>query len=283
MTTARDPAIDALLVAETLIAQFDRVIAGLASTFDKTELLIGEGQQVYPAIWAHLDEAHRELVKRGADVSRYDAIRARQPKALLGVEDIRIMAQTEQIALAAAVGVVLAGILAKSASGNKPGRNDAVMALAVLRNAMPAVDWVRERAEGDRAAASLAGASVRRRWTRLAIAVGVAVVLAGGAVFAIKAMKSGTAPAPDADMRAVRRGQVDGLRARLAKNPCEAVSAELLVKQLVAVGEREAAERDGRAFVERCGENAFIRAQLAAIGAELPALPDAANGTDAAP
>jgi hypothetical protein len=278
--TARDPAIDALLVAETLIVQFDRVIADLATTFDKVELLIGEGQRIYPAIWSNLDVAHQELVRRGADVARYDAIRARQPKALLGVEDIRVMAKTEQIALAAAVGVGLAGILAKSASGNRPGRNDAVAALAVLRDAMPAVDWARERAEGDRAAASLAGASVRRRWTRLAIGAAVAAVVVGGALFAISASRSGTAPPPDANMGAVRRGQVDGLRARLAKNPCEAVSAELLVKQLVAVGDREVAARDGTAFVARCGENAFIRAQLTAIGVELPPAPP---GIDAAP
>lgn len=109
-------------------------------------------------------------------------------------------------------------------------------------------------------------ARVRAPWTtqrvvRLGFALATLVLLitAVYVVTARIAARSTAKPAPPPN-------QIAALRARLAEQPCEAPSAELLVTQLLALDRAAEAASFGTDFLARCGDNAAIRRQLAARG-----------------
>jgi hypothetical protein len=83
----RDPAVDAVLTAETLYGQFTALLPRLTSTMPAdVSVAMGEAQALYPELWAQLDRARSLLRERGIDVPAYDEARERQPAAMLGVK-----------------------------------------------------------------------------------------------------------------------------------------------------------------------------------------------------
>ena len=109
-------------------------------------------------------------------------------------------------------------------------------------------------------------ARVRAPWTtqrliRLGFAIATLVLLitAVYVVTARIASRSTATPAPPPN-------QIAALRERLAKNPCEAASGELLVTQLLALDRAAEAASFGTDFLARCGDNPAIRRQLEARG-----------------
>jgi hypothetical protein len=115
-------------------------------------------------------------------------------------------------------------------------------------------------------------ARARAPWTtQRLIRLGFAVATLALTIGAVYVVTSRTAARSTATPEPPPANQIAGLRERLAKNPCEAPSGELLVTQLIALGRAAEAASFGTDFIARCGENAVIRRQLEAQGHRIPA------------
>ena len=257
MTTS--VAVDAVLTAETLIEQFQRIAPQLSSPLPgQVSKAIAEAEHVYPEIWASLDRARAAL---GHELPAYDELRARQPAALMGVTKVKTRDPATQLALYVAAGSLVASLGAKTGSENRAGILDAIEAVKLLRAELPDVEWKKLRADNARTAAAFSHALDAHRGRNLAIgfALVAALVLA---VFGITKL-IGDPPKPKReDPAAVAARGIDELRARLAKNPCEAPSAELLVKKLRIQGHLLEAKTFGQDFLARCGDNEYIRSRV---------------------
>jgi hypothetical protein len=123
------------------------------------------------------------------------------------------------------------------------------------------------------ATASRDPATSRLRRARVGFAIGTLVLLLI-AVYVVATRWNRPRSKPTAEVTiATRQGQITGLRERLAKKPCETVSGELLVKQLIAVSRVREAATFGVDFISRCGESSFIRGRLEALGYTVPRAP----------
>ena len=257
----RNQAADHVLAAETLTEQFLRVAPGLQSPMPAdVTAAVGQLQHIYPEIWANLDRA-RNLVD--ADLAKYDALRARQPEALLGVTSIKTADPIDQMAIFMLAGAAIASLDAKSASANRAGIVDAQEALALLRAALPTVDWKALRAENARSVNDLGRATLGSRFRSLLLA---AVII--GAVIAIVFVIARVL-SPDEDKKtaqarapAMSTKRLDELRARLENEPCDARAAELLVMGLRQRGRVGESKAFGEDFMGRCGENRDIRRRI---------------------
>jgi hypothetical protein len=273
--TKRDGAVDAVLAAETLIEQFSRLGPALRSPARADQsAAIQQAQHLYPEIWAQLDAARAHLRSSGVELATYDELRARQPAALMGVA-VNVKARDPMVEAAlwttAILGVpflaqaaletaaiVHQGATDKTATANRGGIQDARDAAGVLRKAMPHVQWQQLRLENERAAAALAhslGASRARQ-----LVIGFALVAALIAVVFGVYKLMGKPADPHAPKAAV--DTVPLLRDKLAKEPCNAPAAELLVKKLRMRGEVGEATRFGKDFLVRCGDNAYIKSRV---------------------
>jgi hypothetical protein len=102
--------------------------------------VVGEACQLYPEIWTLLDDARRELAGRGVDTSAYDAVRASPAARAPAVLD---MTEARWTGFAAHI---TGG--ERTATLNGGGHQAAIQACALLRAAMPQIDWEGlERAE----------------------------------------------------------------------------------------------------------------------------------------
>jgi hypothetical protein len=85
-------------------------------------------------------------------------------------------------------------------------------------------------------------------------------VLPGGSRSAVLATKM---LASKEDATPAGHQQLAEIRERLDKNPCDAPSAEELVKHLRIQGQLRAAKEFGKDFLARCGDDAYIPSRVA--------------------
>jgi hypothetical protein len=220
-----DP-VQSIRIAANLAERFKALVkppnALTGSTVAELELRIGEAQQTYPEIWRHLDDAHKELVVRGVDVSAFDELR-RGELATLGVTDIDSRTEINYIAL-------MAGRLrytqVKTATFNVAGYQRAVAACKALMSAMPEVDWV-ALAKAEDQEIRAAGSLQTGVWIGIAKWVAIAGVLGGAAYGAHALFTRGGDP----DVKAAReKAQADEhenlvLREQVARRHSDLIAA----------------------------------------------------------
>lgn len=257
----RNAAADALLAAETLIEQFRRVAPDLRSPMPAdVTAAIGQLQHIYPGIWSHLDLARSLL---GTEVGAYDALRARQPEALMGVTSIKTADPIDQMAIFMLAGAAIASVDAKSASSNRAGIVDAQEALELLRSALPDVDWKSLRIENARATDDLGRATLGSRFRSLLVAAGVVAGIVAIVIVIAKLLSPpGETKTRNASTPAMSAARLDELRTRLQTDPCDARAAELLVMGLRSRGRVGESKQFGEDFIGRCGDNADIRRRI---------------------
>jgi hypothetical protein len=134
------------------------------------ELVIGEAQQVYPAVWSHFDDARTALVAMGRDVAAFDQLRRAEGTQL--AFDINVYGM-------------------KTATFNTAGYERARIAVKLLMRAMPEVDWAQVARDEAREPAQLPVATVRGApapwWRRLALPSLIAAALCTVVIFVVVA------------------------------------------------------------------------------------------------
>lgn len=277
----RDPAVDAVLTAETILGQFRELLPRLTSMLpaDVTEA-VGEAQSLYPELWAALDRARSVLRDREVIVSAYDDVRARQPAAMLGV-NVNLRERSPASDVATTVGFFTGGVGglvlgaaidaagsvgAKQGEANRGGLRDARVAIDALKAAMPDVEWVHvQRHEARQAAEVLEDLAVaRNRKIAISLAVVAGLGLAGFGL--VKLLQSSRAPTEEeiaakenAAYRAAQE-EIRELNGVLRNAPCDAKAAERRVSLFQQHQQTRTATRLAKKFLEQCGENAVMRA-----------------------
>lgn len=171
-------AIRSIRIAAALNEQY-RVLAQPKNYRDRDELsrVLGEARQLYPEIWANLDDARNALAQRGIDVTGYDALRAHDATRAGGVLDVMAVDKGRERA-----DMMFSGGVVKSAEMNTQGHRLATEAGHVLQRALPNVDWdALDRAEADEIAA--AGSLRPARWKAVVLGL-IGAILIGGAAAA---------------------------------------------------------------------------------------------------
>lgn len=143
-----DPAIRSLRVAVALCERLGELLQGpdkvksvkqnnalfgVAGNDEALSMRIGEVQQIYPEIWRHLDDARNSFAGRGADVAKYDEIRAAEGMALGAAPDLE---RTDY-----GFGQYGSAEVVKSANFNRAGHARAQQAARALMIATPQIDW----------------------------------------------------------------------------------------------------------------------------------------------
>ena len=179
-------AVRSIRVAAALSERY--AVISRAKTYQSPEELsntIGEARQLYPEIWANLDDARDVLVRQGIAMAEYNALRAKDATRAGGVLDVQAVDRV--------VARPLDGNVVKSARMNYEGHALAVEACAAMRRALPSVDWDGlDRAE----AAEIAAAGSLRPAKWKAIVLGLfCFVLIGAAIGAYAYMRFASKPA----------------------------------------------------------------------------------------
>ena len=169
-----DP-VQSIRVASNLAERFGALLTPGTMTASELELKIGEGQQLYPEIWRHLDDARTALAEQGRDIREFDHLRKGE-LAILGVTEIESV-QTFDYAR-------LRPTTIKTASFNVAGYRRALEACHALMRAMPEIDWkalAREEEREIKAAGSLHAG----KWLGIvkAAAIAAAVIAVGVIVY----------------------------------------------------------------------------------------------------
>lgn len=222
-----DPAVRSIRIAATLNDRF-RTIMNTPVTagggMSQLELSIGEAQQIYPEIWSHLDDARATLAGRGVDTTRFDTVRALEPKGSLGVSRIELFGVSTTLTTAA---LGIADEQHKTAQFNLDGHRRANLAIEAIQSAMPEVDWKglerAEAADAVRAAASLSPLGNRSTLMWLGIGAGALVVVYAFWYLVVRQ--------PPRDHDAERKQHIAALRAKLDASPCDAVTLESLTNE----------------------------------------------------
>lgn len=278
--TLRDPAVDAVLTAETIFGQFKALLPRLQSMLpaNVTEA-VGEAQSLYPELWAALDRARGVLRDRGVDVPAYDDVRVRQPPSMLGVNvklrdrsDAAEVASTVAFLLGGVTGVVVSGALdvassmgAKQGQANRSGLSDAKTALDALHQAMPQVPWDKVRRQEAHAAADALEDLAIAKNKKVVIALAVVAVL-GLAGFGLIKLMEGSREETPAEQRAradeeFRAAQVEiaELNDVLRGTPCDAKAAQRRVFLFQQHDQTRTGKKLAKKFLEECGENTYLR------------------------
>lgn len=276
--TSRDPAVDAILTAETLYAQFLALAPRLTSLLPAdVSTAMGEARALYPELWAALDRGRAALRERGVDVPTYDEIRARQPAAMDGFQVHNNQRNELGNAETAAVmlffgtaGLTLHSLGAKEGEVNTSGLRDARAAIDALRSAMPEVDWPSLRQTEARATAAAADDFARSRRKKLVIGLAAVVALALTGFGLIKILESSRAPtaeeqrAEDFEQREseyqAARDEISELNDVLRQNPCDAKAAERRVALFQANHRAGTARKLAKKFLDQCGANPTLQA-----------------------
>lgn len=282
-TSPRDPGVDAILTAETVLGQFRTLLPRLTSVLPAdVSVAMGEAQSLYPELWANLDRARGHLRDRGVDVPVYDEARARQPAAMLGV-DVKLRERNNDAIEAASWAAYLAGgvvvglvasaaidvatsVGAKQGEANRGGLRDAQTAVSALKAAMPEVDWKQiNKQEAYAAHAALTDLNRARTKKILVglVGVAVAVAIAVGIVLVIQ----GSAPPTKEEIAAKEQAafreaqdEIRDLNAILKQTPCDTTAAERRVSLFVKNHQTRTARRLAKQFLDQCGDNAALRA-----------------------
>lgn len=272
--TPRDPAVDAILTAETLFAQFLALVPRLTSLLPAdVSVAMGEARSLYPELWAALDRGRAALRDRGVDVPRYDELRGRQPAAMDGFQvhnderaELGNAETTAVLVFFGGLGATIHSLGAKQGEANASGLNDARAAIDALENAMPEVDWKAIRRTEAQATASAVDDFARSRRKKLVIGLVAVVALALTGFGLIKILESSRAPTAEeeAQQRAVEydqaRDEISELNDVLKQNPCDTKAAERRVALFQANGRPGTARKLAKKFLDQCGENATLKA-----------------------
>ncbi len=227
MAAPTDPAVRSVRVAAALHDRFRVVMSApltQAGGMGALELRIGEAQQLYPEIWGHLDEARATLAARGIETSRYDQVRATEPKGSLGVSRVDVEGYSTSLTT---------GILGihdeqvKSAQFNIEGYRRAGEAIQTLMSAMPEVDWrALERAENAEIAAAGSLGPINPR------SLGRWVAILGGAGVVVYAFWYVMIRTPPHDYTGERKARIVELRKVADEHPCKKTAVEGLAEEL---------------------------------------------------
>jgi hypothetical protein len=297
----RDPAIDAVLTAETILGQFKQLLPRLTSMMpvDVSEA-VGEAQSLYPELWAALDRGRAVLRERGVSVPAYDEARERQPASMLGV-DVKLRDRSNVTEAATTVAFLLGGVSglvvgtaidavgsvgAKQGDANRSGLRDAKVALDSLIAAMPDVEWAKvRRQEAHAAADALEELSVAKN-RKIAVWLAVVAVIGLAAFGLIKLLQSSRAPTKEevaakenAEYRAAQ-DEIRELNEVLRATPCDAKTAERRVSLFQTHQQTMTGKRLAKKFLEQCGENAYMRS-IAGPPTATPAAPASAPASPA--
>ncbi|MFN0247107.1 MAG: hypothetical protein ACKV2T_09365 [Kofleriaceae bacterium] len=295
----RDPALDAVLTAETILGQFKQLLPRLTSMMPvDVSTAVGEAQSLYPELWSALDRARAVLRERGVDVPVYDEARARQPASMLGV-DVKLRDRSNVTEAAATVAFLLGGVSgvvvgtaidavgsvgAKQGDANRSGLRDAKTALDALIAAMPTVEWAKvRRQEAHATADALEELSVAKS-RKVALALAVVAVLGLVGFGLVKLLQSSRAPTKEetaakanAEYR-VAQEEIRELNDVLRATPCDAKTAERRVSLFQTHQQTMTGKRLAKKFLEQCGENAYMRS---IAGPPSPASPPASPAAGA--
>jgi hypothetical protein len=255
----RDPAVDAVLTAETLLEQFHTLLPKLTSLMpaDVAEAT-GQAQHLYPEIWAQLDRARALVAGRGVDTTAYDELRAQQPASMLGVDQVGIRDEATQIAVFLAAGTFVASLGAKRSVANRGGLAAAHQAIELLQATLPGVAWTAERNAERSVMAGHLQELGRARATKLLIGV-LALGVVGALGFGI--VKLLEKPKEETLVETAQR-EIAELEARLETESCDASAAEQLVVKLRILGKPRRARDVGHQFLTQCGDNENIRKRV---------------------
>lgn len=215
-----DPAVRSIRIATTLNERFRDLMHQRSSPGDGTaelELRIGEAQQIFPEIWNHLDDARKVIAERGGDTATYDAIKASQGPARLGVTRVEVEDHHS---------FGLGGydhVQTKEAHFNLEGFRSAHKACAALMAAMPEVDWKAvERAENQEIAAAGSLGPIDSKKTLRWLAIGAALLaVTYGFWFLVIRIPPVSKEAREAREQASRTARIAEQTAKLAANPCD--------------------------------------------------------------
>jgi hypothetical protein len=171
--TPADRAKRSIRVAAAIAERFQAILRSGPSTGYSNDselaLRIGEAQQVYPEIWAHLDEARKQLAERDpAALAEYDNLRPQERPGSIGVSDVDLKYVYN------VYGEVINET--KTAKFNLDGLRRAVTAVHTLERAMPEVDWAAV-VRAERQELFEAGSLTGKRNRNLAIGAAIIVVL----------------------------------------------------------------------------------------------------------
>ena len=280
-TSPRDPAVDAVLTAETLFAQFIALAPRLTSLLPAdVSTAMGEAQGLYPELWAALDRGREVLRDRGIESPAFDEARARQPSALLGfevnLEDRSHYAAAGTLAafmfggpvgVAAGSAIDIAGLLgAKHGATNKSGLRDARTAIDALKAAMPEVDWATVQQRETRDAVTALDELARARHKKILVAIAGVAAAVLFAVGLVKILQS-SAPPTDEEIREQKdiefraaQDEIRDLNAVLKQNPCAAAAAERRARLFVTNGQPGTGRKLAKKFLDQCGDNPTLRA-----------------------
>ena len=249
MVATQDPVVQAIQIADTLIAQYRDVMVrldrpGAIKDDELYEIDVAEAERVFPAIWEHLDRARQGL----GPVTAYDDLRGRVGDAAR--RGVLEYTEETRFDLAAKRGARAVRI----ARPNQPGLARAVEASAALKAARPDVDW----AAAARAVADPAVNVMPGRRPLYQIGLAIAAIAAIVVLFVVLIGDDDEpAPAPDPDL-ANKEQKIALLRERLADKPCEAPTAETLANTLSVLERHDDVIAFAAEFTAACGENEVI-------------------------
>ena len=276
----RDPAVDAVLTAETILGQLVALLPRLQSMLpaDVSEA-VGEAQSLYPELWAALDRARGVLRTRGIEIVVYDEVCTRQPASMLAV-DVKLRERSDAADVASAAAFLLGGVSgvvvgtaidvidsigAKQGQANRSGLADAHLALGALREAMPTVQWDKVRRQEAHATADALDELAVAKSRKVVLGLVVIAVLGLAGFGLIKLLQSSRAPTREeiaerenAEFREAQE-EIRELNDVLRETPCDAKSAERRVSLFATHDQTRTAKRLATKFLEQCGENAYLR------------------------
>ena len=272
--TPRDPAVDAILTAETLFVQFLGLVPRLKSLLPAdVSIAMGEARNLYPELWAALDRGRTALRERGVDVPVYDETRRRQPAAMDGFQvhnnernELGNVETTAVLVFFGGLGATIHSLGAKQGEANTSGLKDARTALDALQNAMPDADWKSLRHTEARATELALDDFARARRKKLLVGIVAVVALALTGFGLIKILDSSRAPTKEeeAEQRAVEydeaRDEISQLNDVLRQNPCDVRAAERRVALFQANNRTGTARKLAKKFLDQCGQNATLKA-----------------------
>ena len=279
----RDPAVDAILTAETLFEQFKELLPRLQSMLPAdVSAAVGEAQALYPELWSALDRARDLLRTRGVDapaLAEFDELRARQPAAMLGV-DVKLRARSGAVDVASTLTFLLGGLSgvalgtaidaasavgAKQGTANRSGLVDARRALELLRVALPDVPWATLRKQEARATADALEDLAVAKSRKFVIGLAVVALLGLAGFGVIQLLESSRAPTreetaakEEAEYRAAQ-DEIRELNEVLKATPCDAKAAERRVTLFQQHQQTRTGKKLAKKFLEECGDNAYLR------------------------
>jgi hypothetical protein len=267
-TTATDPAVRSIMIAETLLDRLAELIKPRRSTAlkgllapelasDDLDLRLGEAQQITPEIWRHLDTARDAMAARGLRVAGYDEIRTIRDPSMLAATDIHVERKLDTLGLLLGD---LRIVTSKSVKWDARTIMTAIAGVGILKVNLPDVDWAALERERDAEIASVGSLRTARWKTTAKWAVGVAVlagVLFGAYVVVSRNAEPTTAAAatatrPSPQNQVKHAAKIAELTRKYEASPCDRDTMRALTAYLFADGQQAASHAIEEKFLASC-------------------------------